>query len=250
MQPFNALKQARYGHMLYNVNDKYIGGSFEHYGEFSEGECDFFRKVIRAGDIVLDIGANIGSHTVFFAKHGCTVLAFEPQRIVFQTLCANIANNSIAHAYCYNVGLGDEHGHIDVPELDPYKPNNFGGLSIEGHDGGDIVPIQTIDGIGLPRCEFMKIDVEGMEEKVLRGAVKTIEAFHPVLYVENDRQEKSESLMLFIKNLGYKMAWHKPFLFNPDNFAGNPENIFPNIVSSNLICVHSDDPHCEELLNG
>lgn len=246
---FNEVRNCRYGNMLYNVNDQYVGGSLKRYGEFSEGECDFFRKVISPGDIVMDIGANIGCHTVFFAKHDCIVLAFEPQRIVFQALCANVAINSIASAYCYNAGLSDSSGHIIVPDLDPRRPNNFGGLSIESHDDGDIVPVQTIDCINLPRCALIKIDVEGMEEKVLKGGSDTICRLKPVLYVENDRADKSDSLINYIESLGYNWAWHTPYLYNPENYYGSHDNVFPNIVSKNLICVHKNDAR-QELLNG
>src|SRR5687768_6606900 len=85
--PFNRLKDCRYGRMLYNVNDLYVGRSLDLYGEFSEGEVEVFRQLVRPGDLVMDVGANVGAHTVWFAKAvgpGGVVLAFEPQRLVFQ----------------------------------------------------------------------------------------------------------------------------------------------------------------------
>ena len=97
---FNRLKACRHGWMLYNVNDIYIGRSLDLYGEYSEGEIALFRQFLRPGDVVVEIGAHIGTHTVFFAKTvGPTgvVFAFEPQRVVHQTLCANIALNSLSN---------------------------------------------------------------------------------------------------------------------------------------------------------
>ena len=88
--------------MLYNEHDIYIGRSLDLYGEFSEGECDVFRQLIQPGWTVLELGANIGSHTVFLAKRvgpSGRVIAFEPQRIVFQTLCANIALNNLLNVF-------------------------------------------------------------------------------------------------------------------------------------------------------
>ena len=79
--------------MLYNVNDDYIGRSLDIYGEFSEGEIEAFSLLVHPGDIVLDVGANIGSHTIWFAQAvGPTggVMAFEPQRLLFQTLCPTL----------------------------------------------------------------------------------------------------------------------------------------------------------------
>lgn len=243
---FNRTVQARYGLMAFNKNDQYVGRSFALYKEFSQGEVDFFEQIVSSGDFVVDAGANIGAHTLYFAQKGCTVLAFEPQRMVHQLLCANMATNSIKTAYCFNSALADEPGVLFVPELDPYANINWGGLSIENHEGGYGVPVEVIDAYGVPSCRLIKIDVEGMEEKVLRGAAKTIEAHRPVLYVENDRKEKSESLVKYIEDLGYLIYEHLPPLYNPSNHAGNPVNVFGEIVSINLICVHEDDKETQD----
>ena len=88
----------------------------------------------------------------------------------------------------------------------------------------------------------MKIDVEGMEQEVLAGCTFLIRQFQPVLYVENDRPEKSEALIRQIDGLGYKMFWHKPLLFNPDNYWRNPENVFANVASINMLCVPKSVP--------
>src|SRR5262249_40109323 len=81
------------------------------------------------------------------------------------------------------------------------------------------------------------IDVEGMERAVLEGAAQTIARCKPVLYVENDRPEKSPALIRTIDGLGFDLYWHCPPLFNPGNFGGNPTNIFGQIVSMNMLCV-------------
>jgi hypothetical protein len=83
------------------------------------------------------------------------------------------------------------------------------------------------------------VDVEGMEPAVLRGARGTIEKHRPVLYVENDRPASSRDLIALIQSLGYRLYWHLPPLFNPDNWYGNPENVFGNVVSVNMLCVHA-----------
>lgn len=241
MEHFNRVIPSRFGDMLVNTNDMYVGKSFVLYGEFSQGEVQLFDAIVSQGDFVIDAGANIGAHTLYFATKKCTVLAFEPQRMVYQLLCANMALNSVRTAYCFNAALGDASGVLPVPELDPDAEVNWGGLSIEGHDQGHIVVVRAVDDYELPGCRLIKVDVEGMEEKVLRGAKQTIREYHPVLYVENDREEKSESLMAYIKELGYIIREHKPPLYNPDNFNGNPENVFGGIVSKNLICVHKTD---------
>lgn len=237
---FNRLKQCRHGMMLYNIHDAYVGRSLDQYGEFSEGEADLLRQFVKPGDMILDVGANVGAHTVWLAQAvGPTgmVLAFEPQRIVYQTLCANLALNSITNAHCFHAAVGKAAGQIIVPPLDYARENNFGGLELGGYQHGEMIPVLSIDGLSLPKCHVLKIDVEGMEQEVLQGAVRTIAAFSPVLYVENDRKEKSTSLVRFIDGLGYNMYWHTPPLYNPNNFTGNSLNVFGRIVSMNMLCL-------------
>jgi FkbM family methyltransferase len=246
--PINRLKDCRYGKMLYNVHDVYIGRSLDLYGEFSEGEIDVFRSIVKLGDVVVEVGANIGTHTLFFARQvgpRGRVLAFEPQRVVFQTLCANMALNSVTNTYCINYAVGAQQGSIVVPQLDYTQDNNFGGLALGAWQQGDQVPLTTLDNIllGLPRCNLIKIDVEGMEQSVLEGAQRSLDRFKPVLYVENDRQEKSADLVRLLDQLGYLMYWHRPPLFNPNNFFNNPQNVFVNIISLNMLCFHHSVPH-------
>jgi hypothetical protein len=94
-----------------------------------------------------------------------------------------------------------------------------------------------IDDLGLAGCRLLKVDVEGMELSVLKGARELILRAKPVLYVENDRPQLSEALIRYIDSLGYECFWHWPPLFNPDNFFKNSENVFANIVSKNMICL-------------
>jgi len=238
---FNCLKDCRHGRMLFNQNDLYVGRSLDLYGEFSEGEVVIYRQVLRPGHIVLDVGANIGAHTLFFARQvgpSGKVFAFEPQRIVFQTLCANMALNSITNAWCLLEAAGSEAGVLIVPSLNYQQSGNFGGIALGSSSAGEPVPVVTIDSLNLPSCQLIKIDVEGMEETVLRGAVNTVARFKPILYVENDRPAKSESLIRYIDSLGYAMYWHLPRLYNPQNFLGNSLNVFGEIVSRNMLCFH------------
>jgi FkbM family methyltransferase len=245
-EEFNRQKACRYGQMLYNFHDLYIGRSLDMYGEFSEGEVELFRQILQPGNIVIEVGANIGAHTVFLSQQvtkSGVVIAFEPQRILFQTLCANLALNNISNTYCFQQAVGAQQGVLKVPPLDYTKDNNFGGLALGSYQVGEQVPLTTLDEFNFPACNFLKIDVEGMEKDVLAGATRLIGRFKPVLYIENDRAEKSKELVRFIDSLSYKMYWHRPYYYNPNNFLGNAENVFPNIVSLNMICMHSSIPH-------
>lgn len=244
-ESFNRLKACRHGQMLYNINDIYIGRSLDVYGEYSEGEIELFRQIVQPGHVVVEVGANIGSHTVFLAKQAGPrglVMAFEPQRIVFQTLCANVALNSLANVHCIQNAVGAAPGMIKIPLLDYAQPNNFGGLALGSWDVGEQVVVVTIDSFNLQRCHFIKMDVEGMEEQALRGAVQTIERHKPILYVENDKADKSAALIRYIDSLGYNMYWHTPGYFNPNNFFNHQTDVFNNIISLNMLCIHKSIP--------
>lgn len=242
---FNELVKGKNGYCLYNKNDIYIGKSVEQYGEFSELEADMFAQICYEDDIVIEVGANIGTHTQIFSrlvgKKGA-VIAYEPQRIVYQTLCANMALNSITNVYAHQKALGSQNGSIRIPEFDYSKSNNFGGISLDSFENGIEVDKETLDGLidKMKRLKLVKIDVEGMEIDVLKGAKKLLDKFKPFIYIENDRQEKSKELIELISSYGYDMYWHLPALYNANNFAKDSKNIFGNIVSVNMICVHKD----------
>lgn len=234
------LKQCRHGPMLFLRGDQYVGRSLELYGEFSELESTLFSQIVRPGFHVAEIGANIGTHTVPIARlagPSGRVLAFEPQRVIHQILCANLALNGLFNVNIRQAGVGASPGHLRVPPVDYAAIGNFGGISLEDSSDGEEVPIVRLDDQDLPALHFIKIDVEGMEHDVLAGARQTVARHRPVMYVENDRKEKSAALIRLLEELDYRLYWHTPPLFNPANFAGNAVNVFDNIVSANILCM-------------
>jgi FkbM family methyltransferase len=242
---FNELAPCRDGLMLYNRNDTYIGASLRKYGEFSGEETALFRLIVQPGRTVLDVGANIGAHSVDLSRlvgPTGTVHAFEPQRLMFQLLCANVALNSCANVFTHQTAVGASCGAILVPTLDPAEAHNYGGLSLLGPGSGEAVLVKTIDSLELRDCQFIKIDIEGMETEALRGAAATIERFRPILYVENDRLASSTQLIGLLQQYGYRLYWHLPPLYSANNFRADSENIFGNKVSVNMIGIPAEVP--------
>jgi FkbM family methyltransferase len=241
---YNQLIDAKDGYLLYNKNDRYIGGAIAKYGEYSGLEMILFKQICTAGHVVIEVGANLGAHTVGLARlvgKAGRILAFEPQRLVFQTLCANVALNSLDNVDCYWSAVARENGMITVPELSPHVMNNFGALSLGSAKNGLQVPCMTLDNFThLSRLDLVKIDVEGMEADVIRGGESLLRKFKPPLYVENDRIEKSRELIELIVSLGYRLYWHLPPMYNRNNFRQDEENIFPDVVSCNMLCLHRD----------
>jgi FkbM family methyltransferase len=234
-----AIRRCRYGTMAYLKRDVYVGRSLDLYGEYSEAEAGLFRQLLRTGDIAIDIGANIGAHTIPMAQLvGPTgaVYAFEAQRVVFQIMCGNLALNEIGNVHAFPSAVGRVTGSVKVPVLNYSGVNNFGGIAV-GAEDGDEVGLVTIDDFSLPRVKLMKIDVEGMELDVLQGSKVTLARCRPLLYVENDRAAKSHALVAQMLQGGYRLWWHTPPLFNPNNFLGNPQNVFGGILSFNILGI-------------
>jgi FkbM family methyltransferase len=246
VREINRLATTRYGRFLYNPSDIYIGKSLEQYGEAHEFELILLRQLCGAGDCVFDIGANIGDHTIPLAQHvgeGGRIVAFEPQRIIFQMLCANVALNSLPNVDCTHAAVGASAGSVLIPEIDYSVEDNYGGVEVSRFTEGRPVPQVTLDDcLDVPPVRLVKIDVEGMEVDALRGATRFIAKFRPTLYVENDRLERSSELISLLHQLAYRPYWHLAPLFNPDNFRGKAENVFGNVVATNLLCIPRETP--------
>jgi FkbM family methyltransferase len=229
--------------MVYPARDEYVGRSLSLYGEFSEGEAAIFKRLVKGGDVAVEVGANLGAHTVLLARlagGSGAVLAFEPQPMLYQTLCANMALNNITNVMAERCGLGNKSQTLHIPVLDYGAKHNFGGLSLDLVEDGEPVPIKRLDSYGLKSCSFIKIDVEGMEQQVLEGASSTVHALRPMMYIENDRREKSCGLIQLLLAMDYALWWHVTPLYSPGNFAGNRNNVFGGTVSINMLCAPNE----------
>ena len=232
--------------MVYNSNDVYIGRSLTNYGEFSHKEVELFEKIVKHGMIALDVGANIGAHTLALAKlvgKNGLVFAYEPQRLSYYMLCANVALNSLTNVYCIQNAIGKTNGRIDVPELDYSKENNFGGVDLNATyecSNKCSVKLIRLDDVSFPKVDFIKIDVEGMEGDVINGAKDIIAKYKPILYVENDKPELISLLVKIVRALDYEIYFHAPPLYNPNNILNNERNIFGFTSSINMLCHHKE----------
>jgi FkbM family methyltransferase len=237
------LRQCQHGPMLFNRRDQYIGRSLAAYGEFSEYEITVLKQLLRRAAVVVEAGANIGTHAVPIARligAGGHLHAFEPQRLTFQILCANLALNGIVNVSAHWAALGQTPGRAMVPQLDPEIEQNFGGVGIESGADANSVPVKTIDALELSRLDLVKADVEGMEVAVLEGGRETIRRLRPALYLENDRRDRSPDLIRTLESLGYRAWWHTVPMFRRDNFTGNAENIFKSVISLNLLALPAE----------
>lgn len=185
---------------------------------FGKQLLDERRSTYGEGVVVLDCGANIGVHTLewstFMSGWGF-VFAIEAQEAVFYALAGNIVLNNCfnARAIWAAVGMSDN-TEIGVPVLNHLMPASFGSLELhESENNEDIgqpvdysstTPVQmiTIDSMQLPRLDFIKMDIEGMELEGLAGALATIRRCKPYLMIEQIKCNR-EDLNAFLSREGY-----------------------------------------------
>jgi FkbM family methyltransferase len=225
----------KHGDFVYPC-DTYIGKGLEIYGEYSEFEVELLQGLLEPGDVVVEAGANIGAITVPLAKAvgpgGC-VIAYEPQTDIAAMLLKNLDLNKLhVNVEVVEAGLGARNTVLH------YSPNdlNTGGVSLES-EGKCPAQVFTLDMRNLDCLKLLKIDVEGMETEVLRGARETIKHCRPIIYCENDRAQNAQRLLGTLFSYRYRVFRHDPPLYNPNNFRNVRMNLWQNVVSMNLLCI-------------
>jgi FkbM family methyltransferase len=239
------LVMARHGVMLVNMNDEYMGKGLSIYGEYSQLECDFLLQWMPAGRDAVEVGANIGCLSLPMAKvladQGRRLMAIEPQPVIFQQLCANLSLNHVRNAVTLHKACAPQCTTLYFSRQDYEQAGNFGAVRLreQAASADESIEALPLDDLldGSWDVGLLKIDVEGMESAVLQGAAQTIARCRPVIYLENDQPEKSRTLIEQIWAMDYELWFHLPALFNPDNFAAHDENLYPTLVSVNMLCL-------------
>ncbi len=166
--------------------------------------------------VVLDIGTNLGYTALRLAKKASEgmVIGFEPDPQNFALCQKNLAANNFSNLHVHNVGLGAAR---KTAIMETRVSFNRGGNRInESIADGERIEVHRLDdyynSLGVSRIDLMKIDVEGYELQILRGAEKVIREHRPKLFVEvddnnlKDQGDSAELLIGFLKNLGYRIS--------------------------------------------
>lgn len=185
-------------------------------GGFEPASANAIRKMCRRGHIVLDIGANVGCHTLTMARlAGATgrVFAFEPMPWARAKLEKNLSLNSFSNVRVVKLGLSDTPGVASVHFRSSWSlngaenveaPESTAATTIEFVRLDDYVAAEKIRGV-----DFVKLDVDGYEPKVLRGARKTLADYRPTLLMELARYPREaqddtiEAMLSLLAELGY-----------------------------------------------
>jgi len=229
-----------YGTVIETETGRYIARSRQDLVSrvlFSEGEWEplllgLAKEVVRdiPGTLVLDVGCNIGAFSIpmgdFLTNQGI-IHAFDAQRSVFYQTCGACALNGLDNVYLHNLAVGEHPGSIDVPLLDLAATKSVGGLSLNpeynrqrAHDfvfksEVESVPMITLDTFltdaQAAQVSLIKVDVEGFELEVFRGADKLLHNHYPTLLFEAWEglawySKKREQLMQHVRALGYLLT--------------------------------------------
>lgn len=254
--PF-VLCASNHGSMIVNHKDFHMVGPDKGYGVgyqllstacFDPDEVNIvlqlldLRRASFPGPVVaLDCGANVGVHTLEWARHmhgWGSVIAIEAQERIFYALAGNIALNNCFNARAIHAALGAEKGQLLIPVPNYNTPSSFGSLELrQGPRNEQIgqtidyrdercepVPMLPVDAFAPERVDLLKIDVEGMELEVLAGASATLARCKPQILIEVIKSD-SQAIQQLLTSMGYK--------------------IFP--MGINVLAIHETDPASQRI---
>ena len=206
--------EGRHGKFTVFDQDELVGLSLITYGEFSEGEVQVFRNVLRPGDIAIDVGANIGAFTVPMAQlvgNDGHVYAFEASEPNLELLCQNVDQNGFGRLDTGNVTVIGKAASDKTGVLRVSKQSALHAYSYRDINEGDFeVACITIDSLNLQRVKLIKIDVDGFELDVLNGAAGTIKRCQPIIYIENEIADNREAMVAWLIDHGYRFGFPTP----------------------------------------
>lgn len=212
-------------------------------GRYERDELDALAKHLfprlPARRVCLDIGGNIGNHTLFFAEHFEQVFAFEPHPRLFPLLKYN--TELIDNVNALNFGLSDEAATLSASAV----PGNMGMSRIGRTGGGEVFEfdVRRLDDVpeiaALNGIDFVKLDVEGHETSVISGAREVLARHRPAVALEvlNDEVENgSSAAMEALRSVGYSTFYE---LRSNRAFAHAPRLISRGAAAVNLILGRS-----------
>ena len=229
LSPFCTLETA-HGTLIVNKND-WAGDDGHRFGvshqlltnrEFEKIEVHGLKTLIDRqrtnngdGVVVLDCGANLGVHSIDWGRHmrgWGQVFSVEAQKMIFCSLAGAIALNNLDNVTPIHAVLGTDCGIFEMACPDYNKPGSFGSFELspvkmdvgQEIDYTKTTPVRmiSIDSLEFERLDLIKIDVEGAEAMVLRGAKETLKRLHPIIHIEVNKSDSNE-LMALLEECGY-----------------------------------------------
>lgn len=242
-------------HLDYNTinNQSYgVGHNYLEQASFDEDEVQTCLSLLRlrkeyfgAGVMALDAGANIGAHSIAWGiemSHWGEVIAIEAQERIYYALAGNVAINNCFNIKAIHAAVGNppsptsknKPASLEIPHVDYTKHASFGSLELQANENTEFigqnidynktysVPLISVDSLNLARLDLLKIDVEGMEVEVLKGASKSLKKHKSILLIETIKSNLQELQTLL------------------DSISKKAYISFP--MGLGILAVHKDDP--------
>lgn len=244
----------KYGTFMHYVNDSPIGECLDVYGEWGEKEIELINQFLTPTSNIIDIGANIGTHTVFFSKR-CPqglVYSIEPQFYIFQILNSNVAMNGGFNVKLFNNPVSNEFESVKLMHFPPFhsKKINYGEFKIHDNENGLETKCIKLDD-HFKNIQFIKLDVEGHELSCLKSGEGILKSDKPHLYVEFNNRNGNPEMLDYLMQHGYNCYWHITEKFSYPNFRNQKTNIWVDnadvkptfaliekFYEGNIFCVH------------
>jgi FkbM family methyltransferase len=213
-------------------------------GAYERDTNTVLEKFIREGDLVIEAGSNTGSETLLVSRlvgRKGKVLAFEPVPHVFDKLKKNIELNNISNVELFDIALGNDNSEIPFNINSKSHPNQGMGtkLKLNFKDGKTILVNQnTVDSIWKQRnsqekVSFIKMDIQGGELDMLKGARNVLEKFKPFIFLEaNNRWSDLKSINEFLVSFNYTIYSIQ------DNIDRLIEIDSKNLISGNWLAIN------------
>ncbi len=201
--------------MMVNPQDQYISRSLMYTGEWEPHIINVLKEYIKEGMTVVDIGANIGAHTLIMSKlvgDNGKVIAFEPCKLNHTILIQNCMLNKCKNVDIYKLGCGDKKKSMFIESRwnNSIKEDNYGAIELHNDQKSkddeciDIIPLDLLltQKEEMNNIDCIKIDAEGMEDKVLEGGKELIKKYKPLMIVEIHPNDVKKVLPM-LNELGY-----------------------------------------------
>jgi hypothetical protein len=220
-----------FGSFLVMENDL-IGNFIARHGYWEQHLYALYSQFIKPEHVIIDAGANIGFHTVQFARLGKMVYAFEPQSLIFNLLSANILINDLSpNVKQYRLGLYDVDTELNMEPIEKYTEKNgmlnYGGIGVTKES----VDTECIDLINwdihfsnVKHVDCIKMDIQGAELSALKGMKKILTKCKPWMMLENYDHDGDKPVIEYLTEIGYTIY--------------RPLKLVPN---EDCVCIHKDN---------
>lgn len=185
-------------------------------GSYEPAQVKLFESEIKKGNVFFDIGANVGFYSLLAAEivgSGGKIFSFEPSLENFNFLKKHIMINGYENIFPFQVAVSRK---IGVSFFDEAFNRAQGKLAEKGKIKINTISIdEWIDSMKLPIPDVIKIDVEGAEALVLKGAEFTLKKYQPIIFLSIHGEQVKNDCFEILRNCGYNLETkNKLFIFD------------------------------------